>query len=170
MSTQHAWAYLTNGKCMAYVICKVCFQTLEAHSISKISFRHLKCVSLFLASGRSSWGSWRGGGGLMSREVLACFGRDRMCALPLFLPPQGLLPAPIHPSLLPSYPHFSVLLFYPSTANQLCCLQCLFNHRVSTSDAHPTGELGKVDFKSRPWLVGLGGVVRKTTLENRQSR
>lgn len=57
------------------------------------------------------------GAGLMSREVLACFGRDSTWDLPLFLPPRDLLPPPVHPSSLPSYLHLSVLLRHPSTAN-----------------------------------------------------
>lgn len=45
-----------------------------------------------------------------------------------------------------------------------------FSPQVWTPDAQPIEQLGKVGFKSRPGLVGWGGAVRKTALENRQSR
>lgn len=110
-------------------------------------------------------GELSGGGGLMSEKVLACTGRDCTWDLSLFLPPCGLLPTPIHPSPLPSHPYVcppssslhSKSVELPPICSIRGCILCW-----------PTGELGKVYFKGRPWLVGLGGIVRKTTLENRQ--
>lgn len=153
-----AWAYLTNGECMAYVICKVCFQNLKAYSISEIFFRNsLKYVFVLgpwkISSGEArvvGWvwcpgRCWPVLGGTACRINL-CFRLHRACS-PLLPIPALYLPTSL---CSPSWSLHSKSVEPPPTSIQW--------------------ELGKVHFKSRPWLVGLGGIVRKIILENRQSR